>query len=286
MEAIKILVTGANAVVENAPVITCGMVGLPVELHWDESWSGLHKTLIYKAGDIIRDQILDENSGIVPGELLQIPYRTLQIGVYGANPDGCVVIPTVWAQVGQIREGVNPVADPGTDPAIPVWQQLLSRLDALEQTKPQLLWEFAVPPQSTTEHDLDWIDECSFSFTDGDDHDRPWNDRWVEDGQLPANSTMREKANQLCAILQEKQSVTVDVQIRGCISLRGEPACLISQLDDEVCWKMTLVSGKYHCRTTAVSHLDVVEIGNDGMSFGGDVATLAKNLGWSVRVYG
>lgn len=286
METIKILVTGANAVVENAPVITCGMVGLSVELHYDESWDGLHKTLVYKAGDIIRDQILDQGGGVVPGELLQIPYRTLQIGIYGANPDGSVVIPTVWVQVGQIREGVNPVADPGTDPALPVWQQLLTRLDALEQAKPKLLWEFAVPAISTTEHDLSWIDYHAFSFLDANDHARPWNDRWVEDGKLPADSTMKDKANALYEQIRDNRSVVLEMRINGCLYFCGEPVCLIVQQDDGVRWKMTLVSGNYQKRATDPSELDVMEISQEGVSFGREAAQLAENFGWSVRVYG
>ena len=286
MEAIKILVTGAHGVVENAPVITSGMVGLPVELHWDESWDGLHKTLIYKAGDIIRDQILEAGGAVVPGELLQIPYRTLQIGVYGTARDGSVVIPTVWVQVGQIREGVNPVADPGTDPALPIWQQLLHRIEAMEQQKQKLLWEFAVPGRGSTPHDLSWMDNYAFPFVEGTGEDRPWNDRWVEDGQLPADTTMREKANRLCELIADKKPATIEIEINGLFFARGQVVMDFLESEGMTFWKLTMVSGNMGMISTYPPELDVVEISESGISFGREVEAFAGALGWRVRIYG
>ena len=126
MEAIKITITGAEAKVQNRPVLTSGMVGVPVEFIFDESWEGFQKTAVFKAGGVSRDVADVENRCTVPHEVLAEPYRTLRIGIYGVQ--GNRVLPTVWADAGQILPGADPAEDASAEPTLPVWQQIWQRL--------------------------------------------------------------------------------------------------------------------------------------------------------------
>lgn len=125
MDGIKIEVTGNIArVIERPARITAGMVGLPVEFSFDDQWDGLSKTAAFRAGNVEK---ISENLGTestVPWEVLENPNAWLSIGVYGVNDDGTVAIPTIWANVCVICEGVNPDGDASTAPTLPVWQRL------------------------------------------------------------------------------------------------------------------------------------------------------------------
>lgn len=129
MEPITITVTGADAQVQHKPLLTCGMVGVPVEFTFDESWQGLQKTAVFRVGMTTLDVLDLDTACVVPHALLLSPYRTLRIGVYGCAADGSLVIPTVWADAGQILPGADPSGDTSADPALPLWQQLWQKLE-------------------------------------------------------------------------------------------------------------------------------------------------------------
>lgn len=127
MKEIIIKITGPHAQLEHTPVITSGMVGLPVRFQFDESWAGFTKTAVFTAGGVSRDVLEITDGCAVPFEVLMIPYRTLRIGVYGVSADGKCVMPTVWADAGQILPGAEPAQDGSAEPSLPVWQQLLQK---------------------------------------------------------------------------------------------------------------------------------------------------------------
>ena len=122
MKTIQIKITGADAHVEQATVLTAGMVGMPVEFTFDDSWDGFQKTAVFTAGGVSRDVVDVENGCTVPPEVMTQPYRTLRIGIYGVQ--GNRVLPTVWADAGQILPGADPSGDPSAEPTLPLWQQL------------------------------------------------------------------------------------------------------------------------------------------------------------------
>ena len=218
MEAIKISVTGAQAAVENAPVLTCGMVGVPVELSFDGAWEGLQKTLVYKAGGIIRDQLDVDAAGTVPGQVLETPYRDLQIGVYGVSADGTVVIPTVWVNAGQIREGANPSGDPGTQPSLPVWQQILNKVAALEEKLDgntagglELIGQFnmAYCLAPTDEDNEDYATTAYFANRDGNSY------MWVEklpDGSLVDHAVVDDVAK-IFENIKDKKTIVIHMEM-------------------------------------------------------------------------
>ena len=100
MDVIRIEVTGNIARVTERPArITSGTVGLPIEFTFDEPWEGLAKTAVFRGSGITKIVEALESATIVPWEVLKKPNTYLQVGVYGTNHDGTVVIATIWANV-------------------------------------------------------------------------------------------------------------------------------------------------------------------------------------------
>lgn len=132
---IEIKVTGNIAEVVSKPeVITTGTVGLPVLFTFDESWEGLQKTAVFRCGKISRVKPEIDTATTVPREVLKKPNTQLSIGVYGVNAAGTIAIPTVWANVDTVKPGADPEAEPDTDPALPVYQQLLNDTKELRES--------------------------------------------------------------------------------------------------------------------------------------------------------
>lgn len=136
MEKIKLCVSGSRIEVTELPVvITAGTVGLAAEFVFDSQWDGLSKTVVFRAGDKVIAAVLEQNCHIVPWEVLEKPNLWLCVGVYGANAEGNVVIPTLWAKVAVVHTGVDPEGDPALEPSNPIWQEALARVANME---PQL----------------------------------------------------------------------------------------------------------------------------------------------------
>ena len=98
--------------------ITTSSVGIPVRLSLAPEFAGLAKTIVFRAGDVSADIVLvgDATETEVPVDVLTTPGVCLTIGVYAADGDGAIVIPTVWANVGTIVTGTIPS---GVDPSAP-----------------------------------------------------------------------------------------------------------------------------------------------------------------------
>ena len=139
MTQIRIDITGASAVAAVEGILTGGMVGVPVAFFIDESWFGLIKTAVFRAGS---RQVCVHNiddSTILPWEVLQ-PGCTLYIGVYGLSEDGTVAIPTVWAEVATVQPGADPEGDPAMAPTLPVWKQALDAAQSVRADADQGLF--------------------------------------------------------------------------------------------------------------------------------------------------
>jgi hypothetical protein len=133
MDGIKIEVTGNIArVIEKPKRITSGTVGLPVEFSFDSQWDDLKKVAVFRAGDIIRTGFLTDLKRTVPWEVLVNPDAWLSVGVYGTNDDSSITIPTIWANVSPIHPGVTPYGDPSTNPDLPIWGELQSIIENIE----------------------------------------------------------------------------------------------------------------------------------------------------------
>ena len=115
-------------------LITSGTIGLTTEFIFSDVWQNLTKLAVFKAGSVIKTVEIVDDAVIVPWEVLGNPNVLFRIGVYGVNPDCTLAIPTIWADVGKIYPGADPNADPTTDPTIPIWQDLLFRVEELEES--------------------------------------------------------------------------------------------------------------------------------------------------------
>lgn len=132
MEILKFQVLNNTIrIVQSPRIITSGTVGIPVDFSFDASWNGLDKLTVFRAGSV---SITVKDPKVVPWEVLVTPNVWLKVGVYGVNAEGTIVIPTVWASVRMIIEGVDPEGDPSVDPTLPVWQDLLIRVKELEES--------------------------------------------------------------------------------------------------------------------------------------------------------
>ena len=111
----NITVSAAEAAVEKSEIITRGRVGLQCRFRFSPEWKGLAKTAVFSGAED-RDVIITGDTVTVPAECLSEANRPLWVGVCGKSGDGTVVIPTVYAQLGQIEPGASPS---GNEPAAP-----------------------------------------------------------------------------------------------------------------------------------------------------------------------
>ena len=122
--------TGAEGSVTGTETLTSGMVGKQIQLRFDESWTGLSKTAVFRAGEITRIVANPSDAVTVPPEVLEKPYAKLLVGVYGTDASGELVIPTVMAEGPMIQPGADPTED-GTAKDLPVWKNLQSQINNL-----------------------------------------------------------------------------------------------------------------------------------------------------------
>lgn len=129
----KIQVNGAIAHTLYRKVIPAGIIGAQVEFEYSEDiWKGLHKTVVFR-GAVTKDVVTDENIVTMPPEVAGKPLSVLSVGVYGVDADGNLAIPTIWADLGFVRDAANPSGDTTTDPALPVWAQLKAMIGNLDE---------------------------------------------------------------------------------------------------------------------------------------------------------
>lgn len=112
---ILITATGRWATAQTTDILTTGSVGIPVSFNLSSEFDGLSPIAVFKGSGGSYD-IAIVPGVVVPHETLTLAGGMLEIGVYARNGDGTIVIPTVWATVGYIREGVAPS---GVDPSEP-----------------------------------------------------------------------------------------------------------------------------------------------------------------------
>ena len=121
-------VVGVNQV----HLVTPGSVNVDeVDFHCEGEWGGLKKTAVFRAGDCTVSTLLDETETcIIPWEVFQDAKRTLYAGVYGTK-NGNTVLPTIWASLGEIRQGCEP--GESTQPPTPsVYEQILAEIGNLD----------------------------------------------------------------------------------------------------------------------------------------------------------
>lgn len=115
--------------------VTTGSVNIyEVQFIFDSNWDGLVKTAVFRAANCgsVYEVLLEGESCTIPWEIFEDASvgKSLNIGVYGMRGDE-IVLPTVWASVGYIEEGVKE-GQSGQDPSPGIYQQIVTQLDALK----------------------------------------------------------------------------------------------------------------------------------------------------------
>lgn len=114
--------------------LTSGSAGVYlVRFEFSPDWDGLSRTAVFQADGEPARMLLDESGACgIPREVLVKPGVRLKAGVYGVQ-GGEIVLPTIWADLGEILRGVT-MPDGGTYPPTPeLWEQALNgKGDALE----------------------------------------------------------------------------------------------------------------------------------------------------------
>lgn len=122
-------------IVQREP-ITSGSVNVyQILFQFSTDWDGLERTAVFKAGAESRSVLLDDSGQCaIPWEVLTSHGQRLTAGVYGTR-GGELVLPTVWASLGTILEGVTTGGD-ARPPTPDLWEQALERKgDALDYTE-------------------------------------------------------------------------------------------------------------------------------------------------------
>ena len=114
------------AVRQREPVTSGSVSACTARFEFSDEWQGLTRQAVFKAGKEARAVPLDESGEcVIPWEVLTTPGQPLMAGVFGTRDE--TALPTAWAPLGTILEGV-PGDSPGAKPPTPdAWERELSQ---------------------------------------------------------------------------------------------------------------------------------------------------------------
>lgn len=150
MEIAKIRVSGTCADVLERKLVPAGLVGGTISVEYDgEIWAGLTKTVVFK-GEETKDVVTDASVIEIPQETVVTPGQRLCVGFYGIDGENNLIVPTLYADLGMIREAADPSGDESTEASLPVWAQIAGQVGTLEELVKNLEMD-AVSPVATVE---------------------------------------------------------------------------------------------------------------------------------------
>ena len=131
---INIEVYSTHAVIRSQQPLTVGLTGASAHFAFGKPWDQLIKTAVFRQGEKTVT-VADIGQQVeLPWEVLTLPGVPVMIGVYGTDPEGKLVIPTLWAETEPVRPGADPQGGvTPADPTAPVWAQLQSNMGSREQ---------------------------------------------------------------------------------------------------------------------------------------------------------
>ena len=122
---INIDVYSTQAVIRSQEPLTVGLVGGEAHFRFSAPWKPLIKTVVFRQGNVTKDVVGVTSGAVIPWEVLQEPGLPVEIGIYGCDSSGKVMIPTVWAVTDPVLEGADPMLDASAELTPDVHQQLL-----------------------------------------------------------------------------------------------------------------------------------------------------------------
>lgn len=138
MKIAKVYINETNAHTISCKDIPRGIVGGQVELEYAKGvWDGLIRNVVFTNG---RQIVAAVNAGAlvtIPAEVTDTQNAMIRMGVCGVSAQGETVIPTLWTDLRRVSDAVPVDAMPGTDPALPVWGQMLQKIGDLEALSTQ-----------------------------------------------------------------------------------------------------------------------------------------------------
>lgn len=131
---INIEVYSTHAVIRSQQPLTVGLTGASAHFAFGKPWDQLIKTAVFRQGEKTVT-VADIGQQVeLPWEVLTLPGVPVMIGVYGTDPEGKLVIPTLWAETEPVRPGADPQEGvTPADPTAPVWAQMQSNMGSREQ---------------------------------------------------------------------------------------------------------------------------------------------------------
>jgi hypothetical protein len=127
---IYLTATKNSLVAKNRELLTSGSSQVnPVQFTFSSGWDDLTRTAVFQCAGASVSMLLDDtNTCTIPWETLAYPNREMRVGVYGVDGDA-VVLPTIWASLGTVREGTTLGPD-AKEPTPDVYQQIVAQIEA------------------------------------------------------------------------------------------------------------------------------------------------------------
>lgn len=105
---IEIIAEARKAWASEKEKITTGSKGIKIHFTFTEEWDGLQKIAVFRAYDSCIDIPVDESETVlIPIDVLHHSGVKVFVGIYGTDTAGNIIIPTVYAELGTIYEGVS-----------------------------------------------------------------------------------------------------------------------------------------------------------------------------------
>lgn len=122
-------------ILEKEPVTSGSVNVYKVRFEFSEDWQGLTRKAVFQAGEVSRSALLDESGEcVIPWEVLAEyhPLTRLRAGAYGCADE--TALPTVWADLGIILQGVPSSGKETQQPTPDIYQQIASLAAKVEET--------------------------------------------------------------------------------------------------------------------------------------------------------
>lgn len=130
---IRISLTRADATVNETETLTAGRVGLECAFTFNADWDGLEKVAVFEGAETIEVALGSANVAVVPPECMATAGYNLRCGVYGMSTEQAVVIPTVWAKAGKIKDSASPDEETLADFTPTLAAQIIAKANTAEE---------------------------------------------------------------------------------------------------------------------------------------------------------
>ena len=125
---------GRAAALNKTEFMTAGSVGIKIAFGFDEQWSGLTKTATFRGSGRSCDVLIGSGEEmLVPPEVMARAGGRVEVGVFGSNGQGTVVIPTVWVVLGTVEAGAKLSGTSAAEITPTLAEQVLAAVEAAQE---------------------------------------------------------------------------------------------------------------------------------------------------------